>query len=543
MNQTAVARACALVLVALVSAPAVAKKKPEPAPEVLAPTHGYVFADLPKGTAGALSVQRLGTEADPVILWPRDGEEVQRTVGGWLPAGEYRIASYDGIGYGQDTRIEVQAGRVTDLGTLIPVTAGGYNVVLLPVREDEHERDVDAAVKQFANVLADPAPIRWTPARPPAPGKVGVGPSDIPGGGVLENMLAGAIARDAFKKNTPDAIPSLHDVASIPEFQRLAKQFAQPTTDGQADGAGRVYFPAPLGAIRVREQDGTWSAIDTGTFARIASVHAEGDTLLAGTDDGRLMRSNDRGTTWTLASRLPADQAIIDIAHAGDQWFVTTESYKRTEVAAYTFNNDIAAVRVYTAPDADLSTTTLLHTLAYEPSNKWGAMQMQKPRAHMTKDAYFVMGGDGVHRFDLATRTWRRVPTPKGKIASFRFDATDTTMVAYGTGTMVSKVFLSRDAGESWQTLPKPSIGYREMTFDADGRGYAFRIDFGPKTERWEVEEYNATTGGDWERTSFLPIRCRPMRVGAGTPALCVTTGSDIYALKDGKWVMEFDAQ
>lgn len=527
---------CALLSCAL-SGTVSAKKPAAPTPQ-LAATHGYVVVSFPKGLGMAPRVlwqnegapspvrfQRADGTGESIGLEQRQGEIL--SYGAWLPAGEYRIAKWGIDDWKQDARFDVRAGRITDLGSLLVVDVGGYAIQVVPAPKSAAlETSAERAAQQFASVLADPQPLGWTPPTTPWP----LIERDAPYGtagllGALENQKS-------FDRNRPDAIASLRDQPSNDALLRQLKTLTPPIDIGRIAPDGTAYFPADYGVVRVRKPDGTWISRDTGTLERIHVVAVRDGALLAGTSTGRVLYSADDGATWTQTGRTGEREMMTDISRVGDRWFLAATRWVDHEKAGA----NTVAIRIYTATRDDASDLTLLREMPF--GKKVPVFWIG--RAQGGSDAYFVNMPDGLQRYDAATGQWAKASIPD-PVSSFRIDDTGRVVTAFKLGGFSGRAYVSHDGGLTWKARARPFLGYADAMFDADDTGTAFRIEFGPKTERWEMHAYDAAKN-EWARVNFLPVRCRPVRTGAGAPALCVTTGFDVYALRDGKWQVDFDA-
>lgn len=529
---------CALLL-GVVSGDVFAKKPPAPTPQ-LAATHGYVVVSFPKGLGLApripyanapysspVGFKRLDGAGKVIGVGQRPGEIL--AYGAWLPAGEYRFAEWEYDEWGEGTRFEVKPGRITDLGSLLVVDIGGYALQVIPAPAmTPLENSAARAAKQFAGLIVDPQPLAWTPPTTPLP----VIQRESPYG---DGGLLGSFENQKWwDRNRPDNVASLHDKTSNDALLRQLKTVAPPADIGRIAPDGTAYFPADYGVVRVRKSDGTWSSLDTGTLERISVVAVRDATLLAGTITGRVLYSGDGGATWVQSARMDEREMITDISRVGDRWFLAGTHWVDADEGAPGGKTD--AIRIYAATREDASDATLLREMPF--GNKIPAFWVG--RAQGNGDAYFVNMPDGLQRFDAKTQQWTRAAVPE-RVSSFRIDDTGRVVTAFMMGGFSGRAFVSHDGGLTWKKRARPFLGYSDAMFDADDTGTAFRIEFGPKTERWEMHAYNAAED-EWGRVNFLPTRCRPIRTGAGVPAMCVTTGYDVYALREGKWQVEYDA-
>jgi len=529
----------ALLLCAM-SGVAAAKKQEAPTAQ-LAATHGYVVVSFPKGLGLPPSVLYApGAVAEPELarfvgvadgkptearLQPRPGES--NAWGVWLPAGEYRMSGWGAQEWETDARFQVQAGRITDLGSLLVLDVGGYELQVVPVANADLDPVAQRAAKELGPLLSDPQPLQWTPPTKPLPVIVREAPYGNTG------LLGALDNKKRFRRNLPDEVASLHNQPSNEALLRQLKSLTPPFGIARGTTAdGTAYFPADFGVVRVRKADGTWSSRDTGTLARLHTVAVRNGTLLAGTDTGRVLFSPDDGASWKQAVRMGEGEAMLDISRVGERWMLSTTHYVATDKGAIAADE----IRVYAASKDDASDAALEHTFKL---GKIQGMMFWFGRAEGAADAYFVNLPDGLQRFDAKSGQWSKVAI-SDPVTSFRIDATGRVVTAFKMGGFSGKSYVSHDGGVTWKTRARPFLGYNDAMFDADDVGHAFRIEMGPQTERWEMHTYDAAED-KWSRVNFLPIRCRPLH-SAGVPDMCITTGLDVYALRDGTWQLDFDA-
>lgn len=134
-------------------------------PVSLHTTHGYVFVDFPNG--GLASTMRLTSksEGSEHKLVKRMAEDNSLTFGAWLPEDTYTITEYwdqevDGL-----PPVTVTAGRITNMGDLVPMDVGGYEFVLAPYHQNTTRDKLSLVRAEFRGYLADDEAILWTSDR------------------------------------------------------------------------------------------------------------------------------------------------------------------------------------------------------------------------------------------------------------------------------------------------------------------------------------------------------------------------------------------
>lgn len=122
-----------------------------------AATHGYVYASFPKVSNGFLTVTPAAGGREWELAERQDpGHKAQ---GLWLPEGDYRIARWGPYAWEPAQSFHVQAGRVTDLGSLLSINVGGYAQVFVSVHPAEKAHAIDAALDEYGGALVSREPI------------------------------------------------------------------------------------------------------------------------------------------------------------------------------------------------------------------------------------------------------------------------------------------------------------------------------------------------------------------------------------------------
>jgi hypothetical protein len=433
---------------------------------------------------------------------------------------------------------EVQAGRITDLGSLVTFNVGGYGYVVLPVRHPEVEHDVDAAIAQFAPVLASREPIRWLLTSPPRAMKV-----ETPATGL--GLIADLILDHERRVNKPSIIHQLQSTNDLGEFFRLGRAALPPLTDEFARGSdGPLYFGADLGQVRVRRPDGTWSALDTGTLRAVMSVEATDGLLVAGTRGGEVRRSSDGGQTWRVQKALAPDDSIGDNDRGGGRWLLTTLHKSAPflqEVPPQGILMQVAQyipdrLKVYAARQDDFGDLTPVGDFPLDPKKQLGWLGAM-PQATATH--YYVGAFPGLQKLDLATMQWQPIPPDaKAQVSGFHVAADEKTIVAFKAWGAMSKVFVSADAGATWTKISRPSYPILDILMDTPATGWATRIDMGAFTSKVALATYDGST---WKDTMEAPEGCFRVLFGPDrTPAFCVTPSGTILARNGAEWAVEF---
>lgn len=487
-----------------------------------APTQGYVLANLPGAEpADTLILESLQDKARHRLakLAGRDGN----AVGLWLPPGDYKLYKWrDGFMPPYPT-ITVMAGRLTDMGSLVPIPVGDNDVVLLPLRNDETARNAQAVATGLQAQLQSTEPLPWRVERVPPPSQLMLDPGNR--FGLIPLLLKYYEAR----ANAAPIGKRLREAASIGEFTALAKLATPPLTQKLVnDTQGRSYFGAALGQIRVRDADGTWSALDSGSLQTVTAVAASAGLLLAGFEDGQVRSSSDGGATWKAAALAPGG-AVVDISRIGEQWLITTAR----GIVLRTGLRSVDQMGVYAARAADLSDLAKLREFPVETE------PLVRPSAAAFANFYYVNAYPKLWRLDAATQQWQAVG-PDTEVSGFQVAPGNGTLAAYRIRGAFSRLYVSTDHGGSWRKADNPPYVIMDVRFvDADA-GQAVRWNTGAFSGVIELLQYDRSKDG-WTKAVDVPVGCVATLPDASHRArFCVARGGNILSYADGKWTAEF---
>ncbi|GAB3367321.1 hypothetical protein GCM10027431_10840 [Lysobacter rhizosphaerae] len=524
----------------LLALPVAAKEKPQ-VPAVLAPTHGYVYLAFPKGGGDAITVAPVAGGRDLKVNTPATAVSLPaaQAFGQWLPAGRYRIKQWGVWQWPDGPQFEVQAGRVTDLGDVMPVNVGGYQFVVVPVTHPEHAGSLAEAIKPMASVLKESTPIPATMTAVSLPITIGQKPSGM---GLIWDLL---VAHDR-KVNKPSTLDALIAAKDPNEFLRLLRGVTPPLQDEPGRlSDGTLFFPADLGQLRKRTPDGQWSSLGMDTLRQILAVEYADGRLIAGSDDGHLRDSRDGGATWTDLKALGRLESILDIDHTRDAWVVTTTERFDDPDAERGSGFVVAArgtlsvrLRVYVGHREDLSDLALSKEFTLAPKDQAGWLGA---RGQLVGSHYYVMAGTALQRLDLASGDWKTI-TPGPRISSHRVDPTTEVVTALWSQGAFSKVYISSDHGDTWTQIGRPPYIISDVQMDSTDRGWASRWNMNAFGGVWETYAF-VPAKNDWDKSGEAPFNCRLMRIAPDLPVLCLAPDASILGLHDGKWDAEFSAQ
>lgn len=501
----------------------VAAKKVEPGLAELAATHGYAYVNFPKGTAGLLSVQMIGAKSELVLESRPD--KGKNAYGAWLKAGNYKISKWGIYKWGDYPSFEIKAGHITDLGSMVPVNIGGYEVIVMPVRHKENAADINLAMEEYSSVLASADTIRWSPSAPPKPFA-----QTMPSTGL--GLIVDVLMQQERKFNKTTINDQLKSATTNAELLRLTRTVTPPAGDEPAiDPESNLYFGADLGAVRVRRLDGSWGDISIDTLRKISAVEYADKTLVTGSEDGFIRASNDGGASWTILKSFGTSESILDIDHEAGNWIVTT-----THVVPVNNSASVPDIlSVYIAHADDLS--DLKKSRDFQLGGNV-LLNGDMLTGQLVNGKYYINTVHELHILDVQSLQWKSI-TPPAPITRHRVNPKTGLIAILRSAGLASKIHLSSDGGQNWKLIGRPPYVLIDVQFDAMDKGYASRWNMNAMSGVWEIYSYNSAID-DWKKVSDAPFNCRPMRISSEIPLLCFATNGSIYRQKGPDWILEF---
>jgi hypothetical protein len=440
----------------------------------------------------------------------------------------YEIREMVGSEKGKYTPIEVQVGRVTDLGGFSWASVGGRERVLLPLRHPDLAAQTASAVAPLKELVSG-EPINWRPTTPPPIHTVPVASTNL-------GLVADLLMIYSEEVNKPPLRTQLREARSLEAFTRLFIPASPPLLGEPGYGDdGALFIGSNYGQLRKRDRDGTWKPIDTGTISPITAISVNGNQLLAGTYDGLLLSSVDGGQTWTRLHRFDGEQVVLGIIRSGNQYVVHTgtvvahPSVKRT---------DVASMRVYLNGSASQGQPKLLRQIDF-PERISGYLLFSLNSIQAGK-YYFLNTYGSIERLDLSTLTWTKMPLMH-EVSYLRLSSNGQMLTAFKAQGIFSKLSVSMDLGEHWASMEKPSYQVNDIHMESPTAGSATRWDTGAFSSSLEWNEYDPASDS-WKKTwSAPPSTCsRTIRDSSGRQLICVSYGGSIFRVGSGKLVPEF---
>ncbi len=520
-----------LFVATLFCANSIAAQEPLP----IAATHGYVYAQLPRG---------LQFRSSPSILQLADTSTTSKhdlqvrpistgvaSVGQWLPAGEYRLAEWEGARLGEYPTVSVKAGHLTDLGQLIAVPVGGYDIVVLPLRNAEAVDARTALLAEIGPSLSASKVIEWHAPELPKPiEQLGWFKDDHSSG-----LIVGLLNNYHRNKDRPPLIKEVRAAESVAQLLKLAKSAVRPLTEEPAtDAQSNLYYGAELGQVRMRKPSGEWSALDTGSLRTVTAVEVLGTTLVAGLDSGAIRISKDAGATWTKAAALSPDEAVVDIDRVGTRWVVATR--RLHEPNKHGFPSSMNQVKVYVAAQDDFADIASIKTIDTGPAN-W--RNYNTVRASAFGGHYYLNPAPELMRLDIKSMKWDALTPPDG-VTHFHVSPSTEMLTAFKAGGIFSKLHVSADRGANWTKTPTPANGVIDVYFENADEARAIRGEASGRKIQFSFVQYNRA-GKHWAMTAMAPLECAAMLSDAAhVPKFCITKSGSILSHDKGNWAVEF---
>ena len=264
-----------------------------------------------------------------------------------------------------------------------------------------------------------------------------------------------------------------------------------------------------------RTEDGgdQWSMVLADIPATTLMTVADGSSHLLGDEQGQVWQSNDGGATWQAIAELTDVGAIQTLAMAADAagsqtLYIGTELdgvYRSTDGAQgfAPMNGGLSDLRIQdlqVAPDNTLLVSTWEAGAWYWDAgqNQWQmigqgltrdkqAYGMQVPHfyrlavspAYATDHELFLGGFDGLFRSQDKGQAWTQLDTiSSGAIIAMAVSPTFAEDQTLAIATYVGELYISNDAGNSWQAihqdlhLPRFTLDFQPLNGDQDPRRF-----------------------------------------------------------------------
>jgi hypothetical protein len=453
--------------------------------------------------------------------------------GAWLPEADYTLKAWDDRKVFDSPSFHVKAGAATDLGALVPLEVGNYQGAVAHTQGPAAEADAKASLSAL-HAPDGMAVEAWAPGDAPLKLEASKGPSG-PFMGVTGTMVVDAMMAIDRHKNARPMSERLGKAASSSTLLEAAKESALPVMLRPVqDEAGKLYFGAELGQVRVRDTDGTWSTLDTGSLHNVTSLMVTSDLLVAGMGNGTVRVSHDHGKQWEEAAYLDCGGGrIVDIEFSGSYWAATAINGYEWLTEAYPPMFWHTRICAFASDDADLTHLVVRKSEMVDRLKSVGA------GSQLTKNAYFTMFAPDLMKLDLGTMTWTKVNTPANPTGFVLDEATGTAAIVHSQG-MFSSMYLSTDAGTNWTKIDRPDYAIINISFPSPTEGYAVRAKARTFTIQQITYSYSAAANR-WSQMKVLPDECMASLMdGKGKPVFCLTRGGSILNVEKTPAALEY---
>jgi hypothetical protein len=532
-----------LVLALLAGVPqASAKNAPDLAE--LARTHGLVTVRIHQTglPAGLISPELFGAEwllqLEPVgdkdgreAAWlrPRDPDDPEP--GAWIKAGRYRLSVWRGP-WPDGPEVEVVAGRVLDLGDLLEVSLGGDEVVLSPLAHPELEGSLERRLEPLARFLVDPEPLRWRPTRVLPPIKVSMGPS--------RGLLLDAWQQHAREKQLLSSRERIRAITDPEVLQREVMASLPPLQDvSVVDAEGRQYFGAGFGQLRVREPDGTWHSIDTGTLAPVTALALDEGRLVTGHGEGEgMIRERRADGGWTLLRRFAPGESVEDIDRAEGRWWVVVARGDWPDGRYW-----LGGVSAMSGVADDFSDLAVAKSVDSKPLPRFGWY----PRGHVQDGFFHFNARNALWRLGLDSGRWTQLKVKD----PVRFNVSPKTGAITVRDRIHLRIFLPV-VGKDGSSAPGPDAKPERVKWGIGipYDGWLNDMDTGWGIGATKLVALNNTApivvskrgpGGQWVERHEAPASCTlVMRDAEGVPRYCATALGTLLRRDESSWTPEF---
>jgi photosystem II stability/assembly factor-like uncharacterized protein len=469
------------------------------------------------------------------------GSDHSLALGAWLPPGKYRLTYLKGESHSKffpasaammlpaflDT-FEVQAGRLTDLDTIVYLNLGGGSSTIVPF--DSHLRGRTVLAKyqpEIAEVLNEgeqPARVnfkQWSPET-----------NSVDTWGGSGGAIGNAMDRSFSKHHQAAPVKRMLEAKSEAELRDLMMHSPAKLNGSALADDGTEYFGSTLGRIARRDATGRWTTWFTGAAEEITAVALADGALFAADEYGGVLRSGDDGKTFAEVGRAPNGRAIVDMYRLPNrEWMVVTQQI------VWEYLNYIDTRTFYVVADlAQLATATTSLQLRSEVSKYiYGGVAPFPVSAGPAGNGYAAFEPPKtLHRYDMNARTWSASALPGKKSGRVSFSRDGSLIFSENAG------IRSLDGGKTWARMEKYYMPSYRIAFYDSMRG--IQIQHIPNS--WDSAKMFATQDGgvSWTKTSEPPaFFCPTFGVNEKLErAFCITEDATVLATTRGEiWTPE----
>ena len=309
----------------------------------------------------------------------------------------------------------------------------------------------------------------------------------------------------------------------LAQGSELVRAYARNVSPMDLAPDGRVLLGSALGLVHIRETDGAWTTLATGSLDSISCVRAlEGGRIFAGTDTGRYLLWSPEEKRWTAYDLGLRGFKATQLEPMGEKGFaiVGLLADGRTQVNKILFK---AKLEDAAAPSELLKVDGFSAMGVFPVLYDGQSLLAVFNHAGMsrTADLYRLdpAGGDRkAEELDHWVHRFYRLPT--GELARERMNG------------LYTYTDLSKDNGKTW--MKDPSSGEWSSCYLGAMTGFAFRI----KSHGWSANNLiliKTTDGGkNWSDAGTvirgegtMDVRAAQGRIFVNTPAKLLSTADE----------------
>lgn len=378
-----------------------------------------------------------------------------------LPAGEYKLLEVGGAWGGVISRefdvrannlvFQVEPGKIVNLGHIVVQPLGDGKFLSIPLPEP-------SVAETF--ISKTPLLAHWEVTEPLSATDVHSAESstdsaDIASLGWGGSLLAGGIMSMISSANEREVNPTWKAVRTHTEALSAAKQVSYAANTFVELPNGKLFVGSNLGQVLVRNTDGSWHNLETGSLSAITAMAVQdAANILVGGEHGLLKITRDHGISWTeLPSPKPYSLALDLVP------------YNKGFIGLFKRGNSVTAYQLANVDTAEWKRLASLPNSS-EPPTKFGE---RTSGGALIADKYLISNTSGqITVVDLTSGDVSNIQTPFKQTSRFTATADDTLLITEG----FIKIYQSTDQGQTWSRIDTPcgrplqmAVGTENQTF------------------------------------------------------------------------------